>query len=267
LTAGRFVACPFGPAGSRMYRTGDVVRWVAAGRLEFVGRADDQVKIRGFRVEPGEVQTVLAGHPRVTQAVVTVHTTPGAGEDISDKHLVGYIVPDPAIDAGTDFVDVSGAADQRAQLAVEVRRYAGVRLPEYMVPAVVVVLERLPLTVNGKLDRRALPAPQFASAVDYREPRDAREQVLAAIFAEVLGVARVGVDDGFFDLGGHSLSATRLVVRIRAELGVEVPIRVVFDTPTVAGLADWIAAHAGQPVRAALVARPPPARMETNDCG
>ena len=141
----------------------------------------------------------------------------------------------------------------------ELRGFVAGRLPEFMVPAAVMVLESLPVTVNGKLDRRALPAPEFISAVAYRAPRDRRERVLAALFGEVLGVTRVGIDDGFFDLGGHSLSAMRLVARVRAELGVEVPIRALFDAPTVAGLAEWIMAHAGDRAGAALTARQRPA--------
>ena len=140
----------------------------------------------------------------------------------------------------------------------ELRGFVAGRLPEFMVPAAVMVMESLPLTVNGKLDRRALPAPEFISGVAYRGPRDRREQVLAALFGEVLGVTRVGIDDSFFDLGGHSLSATRLIARVRAELGVEVPIRALFDAPTVAGLAEWIRAHAGERTRAALTAQPRP---------
>ncbi|WP_371328026.1 amino acid adenylation domain-containing protein [Mycobacterium sp. 1423905.2] len=227
LTAARFVACPFGPAGARMYRTGDVVRWTSHGVLDYVGRTDEQIKIRGFRVEPAEVESVLADHPLVDQAVVTAHAGAGVGE----KHLVGYVVL--KTQAGSD-------AGNAVELAAQLRRFAADRLPEFMVPAVVMVLEALPLTVNGKVDRRALPAPEFVSAVEYRAPRDPREGILAGLFAEVLRVPRVGIDDGFFDLGGHSLSATRLVARIRTELGVEVPIRAVFDAPTVRELADWL---------------------------
>ena len=170
---------------------------------------------------------------------------------------MGYIVPKPTTDTGT----ASGAADEQAELAAEVRRWVGVRLPEYMVPAAVMVVEALPLTANGKLDRRALPAPQFTGTGAYRGPRDERETVLATLFGEVLGITQVGIDDRFFDLGGHSLSVMRLVARIRAELSVEVPIRAVFDAPTVAELAQWLSAHAGQRVRVALTPRQRPARL------
>ncbi|WP_191495745.1 non-ribosomal peptide synthetase, partial [Mycobacterium simulans] len=236
LTASRFVACPFGPAGTRMYRTGDVVRWNAQGDLEFVGRADDQVKIRGFRIEPGEVEAALAAHPRVAQAVVTSY----------GEQLVGYVVLKP------------GPGDTEA---AELRGFVGERLPEFMVPSAVQALEALPVTPNGKVDRKALPAPEFVSTAAYRGPRDTREQVLAGLFAEALGLARVGIDDGFFDLGGHSLMVTRLVARIRAELDVEVPIRALFDAPTVGELSGWLDSHGGDAVRAALVAQPRPQRI------
>ncbi|MCX4094352.1 non-ribosomal peptide synthetase [Nocardia sp. alder85J] len=235
LTAGRFVADPFDASGGRLYRTGDMVRWNAQGQLEFVGRTDDQVKIRGFRVEPGEVESVLAQHPAVSQAAVVARDT-GAG----GMQLAGYVVPGRA---GLDGADV--------------RAFAADRLPDFMVPAVVTVLDAMPLTANGKLDRTALPAPEFVSAVAYRAPAGERERVLAGLFAELLGLDRVGVDDSFFALGGHSLLATRLASRIRAVLGAEVPIRTVFDAPTVAQLATRLAA--GEQVRPALTPRPRPA--------
>ncbi|GAB2660328.1 non-ribosomal peptide synthetase [Nocardia goodfellowii] len=220
LTATRFVADPFDAAGGgRLYRTGDVARWTAAGELEFVGRADDQVKVRGFRIEPGEIETALARHPAVARAVVVARDTDGG------KQLVAYVV--------TDHDD----AEARASLGAELRRFAAERLPEFMVPAAVMVIDSMPLTANGKLDRAALPAPALVASARYRAPRGARERVLAELFGEVLGQDRVGVDDSFFELGGHSLSATQLISRIRAVLGVEVPIRTVFDAPTVAQLA------------------------------
>ncbi|MEV7618395.1 amino acid adenylation domain-containing protein, partial [Streptomyces sp. NPDC089799] len=192
LTAERFVADPFGPAGSRMYRTGDLARWNAEGRLEYAGRGDAQVKIRGLRIEPGEIEAALTAHPGVAQAVVTVHERAG------NKQLVGYVVP-----VGT--VATEGTAESIGDLHVdltagvsmaELRKFVAARLPEYMVPSAFVVLDRLPLAPNGKLDRSALPAPVFKGET-YRAPSNEVEETLAAVFAEVLGTDRVGVDDDF----------------------------------------------------------------------
>ena len=186
--------------------------------------------------------------------LIYTRTTESAGDDrlavLSDLYL-------PATPVGSlaGYVNDPAAIERVAEL----RGFVADRLPEYMVPAAIMMLKSLPLTVNGKLDKRALPAPEFISAVAYRAPRDEREQVLAALFGEVVGVARVGIDDSFFDLGGHSLSATRLVARVRAELGVEVAIRALFEAPTVAGLAEWISAHAGERAMAALTAQQRPA--------
>ena len=232
LTSSRFVACPFGGPGGRMYRTGDLVRWGADGQLQYLGRVDEQVKIRGYRIELGEVQAALAGFDGVDQAVVIAREDrPG------DKRLVGYIIGS---------VDPAAA---RAALAE--------RLPAYMVPAAVVVLDAIPLTVNGKLDRRALPAPEYQDADGYRAPSNAIEEILAGIYAQVLGLERVGVDDSFFDLGGDSLSAMRVIAAINAGTDSHLGVRVLFEAPTVAQLAPHIGAGGGglEP----LVAGPRPA--------
>ncbi|MBC6461931.1 amino acid adenylation domain-containing protein, partial [Actinomadura sp. HBU206391] len=226
LSAERFVACPFGPRGARMYRTGDRARWRADGTLDFLGRVDDQVKIRGFRIEPGEIEAALTRHPAVAQAAVVVHRS---GEMV---RLVGYTAPS----AGP--VDT---ADVRAHVA----RF----LPEYMVPAAVVALPGpLPLTPNGKLDRRALPAPDWSALTGGDRPATPEQHLLAGLFAEVLALPEVGVHDDFFGLGGHSMAAMRLLGRIRSTMEVDLTVRDVFNAPTVAALAGRLAgATAGRP--------------------
>ncbi|MGW9181654.1 thioesterase domain-containing protein, partial [Agromyces sp. NPDC055658] len=202
-----------------MYRTGDLVSWGADGQLRYLGRADEQVKIRGYRIELGEIRSVLADMDGVGQAVVI------AGEDRpGDKRLIGYV---------TELAP--GAVDP-----VRIRAALGERLPAYMVPAAIVVLESVPLTVNGKLDRRALPAPEYSDVDRYRAPTTPTEEILAGIYAQVLGLERVGVDDSFFDLGGDSLSAMRVIAAANASLGAELAVRVMFDSPTVRGLAAQV---------------------------
>ncbi|MFJ8663641.1 amino acid adenylation domain-containing protein [Streptomyces sp. NPDC093795] len=224
LTAERFVADPFGPAGARLYRTGDVVRWTPDHELEFIGRADNQVKIRGFRVELGEIEAVVAAVPGVRHAVVVVREdSPGV------RRLAAYAVAD----------DVS---------AREIRAAASAALPEYMVPAAVVLLDELPLNANGKLDRRALPQPSHdaLAGAAYVEPRTPTERVLAGVWAELLGVERVGVEDNFFELGGDSILSIQLVSRAR-KAGLVLTSKDVFVRQTVAGLAAGLDAGADTP--------------------
>ncbi|MCC9308188.1 amino acid adenylation domain-containing protein [Kitasatospora sp. RB6PN24] len=237
LTADRFVADPFGPPGSRMYRTGDLVRWNDDGQLQFVGRADGQVKIRGFRIETGEVEAALSGLPGVAQAVVVPKEDRHGG-----SYLAAYAVP----------ADGEVPPDGR-----ELRgRLAGL-LPQYLVPAAVLVVDALPVTVTGKVDRAALPEPDFAALSAGRAPRSPREQILCELFAEVLGVPRVSIDDGFFALGGNSLLVPRVISGIRRRLGVAPAVRTLFEHQSVAAL---LAALDGSP-GAGPAAGPTPARL------
>jgi len=218
LTAERFTPDPFGPAGTRLYRTGDLVRWRDDGALEFIGRLDHQVKVRGFRIELGEIETALLKHPAVRQVVVVAH---GQG---TEKMLVAYVVGDECADDA-------------------LRTHLKTTLPEYMVPAIFVRLDKLPLSPNGKIDRKALPAPDPSQAQSaYTAPRTPIEEALAAIWSDVLGIARVGIDDDFFSLGGQSLLVTKVVSRVRKELGVELGIRALFERPTIAQLGDAVLA-------------------------
>ncbi|MFJ2264641.1 non-ribosomal peptide synthase/polyketide synthase [Streptomyces sp. NPDC087844] len=221
LTAERFVADPFAADGGRLYRTGDRVRWSSDGRLEFLGRADDQLKVRGFRIEPGEIESALTGHPQISAAVVSAYGTGG------DRRLVAYLVP--------------GDHTQGIPAPDVLREHLRRTLPEYMVPSLFTELSTLPLTPNGKIDRSALPEPQaLRSEIEYVGVSGATEELLAGIWAQVLGVDRVGATDGFFDLGGHSLLATLAVSRIREAFGVGVSLADLFDAPTVRALATVI---------------------------
>lgn len=223
LTAEKFVANPFGErSGSRLYRTGDLVRYLADGSLEHLGRLDNQVKVRGFRIELGEIESILGGHPGLRQVAVTVREDrPG------QRQLVAYVVGE-------------GGQSPRVE---ELRDYLTARLPEYMVPSVFVSLEALPRLPNGKLDRRSLPPPGSGRPELQREyvaPRTPNEELLAGVWSEVLGVERVGVWDNFFELGGHSLLAVQVISRVRQRIRVELPLRRLFEQPTVAGLAKSI---------------------------
>ncbi|HEX9936150.1 MAG TPA: condensation domain-containing protein, partial [Longimicrobium sp.] len=226
-TAERFVPDPFATEpGARMYRTGDRARWTFDGKLEFMGRVDDQVKIRGFRIEPGEVEAAIAAYPGVREARVMMRE-----DQPGDKRLVAYVVGGVELDG--------------------LRAHLRGSLPEYMVPQAIVALDRLPVNANGKVDRKALPVPEYAAGADrYVAPRTPVEEVLAEIWAEVLRLERVGVEESFFDLGGHSLLGTRVVSRVRGVFGVELPLRALFERPTVAELAGRVEEmrRAGLPV-------------------
>jgi len=249
LTAERFVPYAFGEQGARLYRTGDRGRHLRNGDIQFLGRMDQQAKIRGYRVEPGEIETVLRGHPAVRDAVVLVDE-PQSG----NCRLIGYAVPHHGAEVS----------------AADLQRYLRERLPDYMVPAAIVLLDGLPLSPNGKVNRRALPAPDPGverSTGEYVAPRTQTEEVLCGIWSEVLGVSQVGAEDNFFDLGGHSLLATQVVSRVRRILQVEIGVRAVFMAPTVAGLAQIVEEaerqrEAGAPPRAELAPITPVGRDE-----
>ncbi|MEV5463648.1 amino acid adenylation domain-containing protein, partial [Streptomyces cellulosae] len=235
LTANRFVACPFGEPGTRMYRTGDLVRWTGDGQVEYLGRTDFQVKVRGFRIELGEIEQALTAHPDVDNAVVVVREN-----QEGDKRLVGYVVPEPGAVRGDGGVQAGQGcqvydAESTGALLAGLSEHLRARLPEYMVPSTLVPLSEIPLTPSGKLDRRALPAEHANTAVG-REPRNAHEEKLCSLFSELLGVEKVGIDDDFFALGGHSLMATRLSSRIRKQFDVSLPLSTIIKYPTVAEL-------------------------------
>ncbi|MFE2415373.1 non-ribosomal peptide synthase/polyketide synthase [Streptomyces hokutonensis] len=237
LTAERFVADPYGAPGTRMYRTGDLARWNTDGTIDYLGRTDDQVKVRGFRVEPGEIEGVLTTHPSVAHAVVVVR----------EQNLVAYVVPA----GGSGSADVTVAHPRTTAAPIDVtalRAHTAATLPAHMVPAAFVTLDALPLTPNGKLDRASLPAPDFTIATGTgagTAPRGPREEILAGLFGDILGLEHVGADDDFFTLGGHSLLAMRLVSRVRTALGADLTVRTVFEASTPALLAARLDDRAG----------------------
>ncbi|HEU4325811.1 MAG TPA: amino acid adenylation domain-containing protein [Roseiflexaceae bacterium] len=225
---------------SKLYKTGDLVRWLPEGAIEFLGRIDQQVKIRGYRIELGEIEATLRGHPDVREAaVIAREDQPG------DKRIVAYVVlaQGPKTESTKDAKDTNGAGHEDAKLKTQnskLKTYLSGRLPDYMVPAAFVVLHALPITANGKLDRRALPAPQAAPTQEGTAPRTPTEELLATIWADVLGLAQVGIHDNFFLAGGHSLLATQALARVRAAFGVGLPVRALFEHPTVAQLAPML---------------------------
>ncbi len=239
LSAERFVANPYGGAGSRMYRTGDVVSWNRSGELEYVGRSDFQVKLRGFRIELGEIEAALVAVDSVGQAVAVVHEDAHAGE-----MLVAYVTASSGSDVDVDVV----------------REVLSAGLPSYMVPSQILVLEEFPLNINGKLDRKLLPEPVFEKAV-FRAPVTAVEEIVASVFADLLGVDRVGLDDDFFALGGNSLIATRVAARLGQALDAQVPVRVLFEASSVELLAARVESEVGSGARAALTAMVRPERI------
>ncbi|HEX3254003.1 MAG TPA: non-ribosomal peptide synthetase, partial [Pyrinomonadaceae bacterium] len=231
LTAERFIPNPFSDTpGTRLYHTGDLARWLASGDIEFLGRMDFQVKIRGFRVEPSEIEIVLGSHPAVRETIVLAREdTPG------NKRLIAYVVAGQGLSTPT---------------VTELRAFLQEKLPDYMTPSAFVWLDALPLTSNGKVNRAALPAPDQTRPdleKEYVAPRTALEKVIATQWAEMLGIKEVGRDDNFFALGGHSLLATQVIARLREVFQLELPLRVLFESPTVAGIAEHMKRGTAEP--------------------
>ena len=237
LTADRFVANPFGAAGDRLYRTGDLVARTDDGDITYLGRTDFQIKVRGFRIELGDIETALTGHESVAQSAVIAHKHPVIG-----TQLVAYVTGEPGCVVDTDTLQT----------------HLSTQLPSYMLPSMLIALDAFPTTAHGKLDRKSLPAPKFATA-QYRAPGTDAETVVAEVFADLLGVEQVGLDDDFFVLGGNSLVAMRVVARIGAALECSVPVRELFEAPTVAALAARVEQHRGAGGRLPLLAGPRPA--------
>ncbi|MCV3213173.1 AMP-binding protein, partial [Plectonema radiosum NIES-515] len=237
LTNEKFIPNPFNnKPGERLYKTGDKARYLSDGNIEFLGRLDNQVKIRGFRIEPGEIEAAIALHPAVRETVVV------AREDVPDrKVLTAYIVPNKKSAIATS----------------DLRGFLKEKLPDYMIPGAFVILDVLPLTPNGKVDRRALPVPDFQPELERSlvAPRTPIEEMLASIWTDVLGIELVGVHHNFFELGGHSLLATQVIYRVRDTLAVELPLRSLFESPTVASLAERveIAIAPGQSIKVSPV--------------
>jgi acyl carrier protein len=256
LTAEKFIPNSFSAEpGTRLYKTGDLVRYLPDGNLEFVGRVDEQVKVRGHRIEPGEIEAMLREHPAVREAVVlamadTANHNPALSSVEGSQftmRLVAYVVPH----------------QQPAPTPAELRSFLQGKLPDYMVPAAFVVLDALPLTPSGKVDRRVLPALDGARPelrTTYVAPRTLTEQAVAEIFGQILGIEQVGIHNSFFELGGHSLLATQVASRLRNTFEVELPLRTLFEAPTVAKLAESI-----ETIRWVAQSRPTPANATTDE--
>ena len=237
LTGEKFIPNPFSDApDSRLYKTGDLARYLPDGNIEFLGRIDNQVKIRGFRIELGEIEAVLNQHPSVAQnVVIDREETPG------DKRLVAYLVPnDPSLIQNPKLRSIASEA-QQPKIQNQCRGFLQQKLPEYMIPSAFVLLEALPLTANGKVDRRALPQPErdLNRETEFIPPQTPIQEIVATIWSEILGIP-VSIDDNFFELGGHSLLATQVIARLRTMVQLELPLRILFEAPTIAQLAEYI---------------------------